>query len=376
MLRSSQLLSVKKPPDKIVQKTNIVRVRKNINIDTDKNIKLTNKNTINVNKIMKPVSKSKKTIKSPIDSECNYIENNPGKNMDKIFVKDFKKIDVPDWYNPIISSKFHVPIANSDNSNLYDSYSSYSNYIGFGNETYNDKYIRLYRANNQSEESFINTKFENDDIMQIQKDIALKRRDTALSKCTDDSDKTKSKKQGINTKYENNITKLGKITVCEKYILHLTPKQKEIIHGWIIECNILYNKCVEIHNADNDYFVKGFMDAKLKIFDDVYGDKDKPAPYDMLTDEVRIFCSNLQSCKTNLSRSHIEHYELKPRDIHNYKRRSIFIPKTAIKKDSIYGRHLGKLKIKGIEYLDVDRINSDCRLFYNKVYDYNTCVKR
>lgn len=48
------------------------------------------------------------------------------------------------------------------------------------------------------------------------------------------------------------------------------------------------------------------------------------------------------------------------------KNRCILIPKTAVKKNSIYGSHLGKLK--GLENM-TDKIENDCRINYVKYFD-------
>jgi len=350
----------------------MVRVRKNVscNVNTNTYLKVIKKDLIVANQEKKSFT-SNKVIKSSVNFDNNDDSNSLLSNniiSDNLILTDIddskKNINIPDWYDSIISSKFNIPLMISNKHN----YSCVpNNYIGFGNNEYNDKHVRLYNFNHKSKQQFVNTKFiDNDENLQILKDKALKTKNTALSKCIDESDKNISKIKAINTKYNNIIHKLDKITTCDRHVLLLTYKQKSIIHKWIIECNKLYNKCVEIHNSDNDYFSQGYMNAKLKVFKDFYGDKDKPAPYDMLTDEVRIFCSNLKSCKTNMSRSHISHYELKPRNIYEYKFRSIFIPKTSITKNSIYGRHLGK--INGMENVDLKIVNLDCRLIYNKLF--------
>ena len=88
-------------------------------------------------------------------------------------------------------------------------------------------------------------------------------------------------------------------------------EQKNIIQKWMLECNKVYNFCVEKYNSDKKYFVKENRCEKIKVFNDMYQKKDKKCPYDMLTDEVRIFFSNLKSCKTNLKNKNIKKFKLK-----------------------------------------------------------------
>ncbi len=64
-------------------------------------------------------------------------------------------------------------------------------------------------------------------------------------------------------------------------------------------------------NNDKKFIESSSVYDKVKIFNKIYGNNDKKAPYDMLTDEVRIFFSNLKSCKSNLKNGKIKHFELK-----------------------------------------------------------------
>ncbi len=94
----------------------------------------------------------------------------------------------------------------------------------------------------------------------------------------------------------------------------------------------------------------------------MYGNNEKKALYDVLSDEVRIFFSNLKSCKTNLKNGNIKHFELKTKDVE--KSQSIFLPKTSIKKNGFYITHLKKMKGMNIK-LDLNDIG-DSRLIYDK----------
>jgi putative transposase len=111
---------------------------------------------------------------------------------------------------------------------------------------------------------------------------------------------------------------------------------------------------------------------KVKIFSDLYKNKRKNTPYDILTDEVRIFFSNLKSCVTNKKNGNIKHYELKTKN--TSKSQSIFIPKTSFKSDGFYISHLGKMK--GIDKLNISLSNiNDSRLIIDKKNKkYYLCV--
>lgn len=103
----------------------------------------------------------------------------------------------------------------------------------------------------------------------------------------------------------------------------------------------------------------------------------KPIPYDVITDELLRFCSNLKSCKTNIENGHQTHFEMKRKD-YNRNYRSILLPKKAISKKGIFYKILGEM---GDNYndailnlLDENKINSDCRLTYDRTSDVFTIL--
>lgn len=164
------------------------------------------------------------------------------------------------------------------------------------------------------------------------------------------------------TKAIKQCNNVNKTTICKQYYVYPTEKQKKILNEWFTECKKVYNKCVDLYNANNKYFNKGHMSVKTEIFELIYGESDKGAPYDILTDEIRIFCSNLKSSRTNVERGHQNHYKMHHKNIDS--NHSMFLPKTCINNDSIYKNHLGTMR--GIEKIDHD-IVSDCRLNYDKL---------
>jgi putative transposase len=188
-----------------------------------------------------------------------------------------------------------------------------------------------------------------------------------------------------------------------KYEILLFKDKHEIITNWIKICNHFYNYLVYKYNEflknpvkDSIYsFNKPYANIKKIIFNEYFTNvlvssnadvieqqininslkisknplkKKKPIPYDMITDELRIFCSNLKSCKSNLDNKNIKDFEIKKQE-YNRKNRSILLPKKYIVSDGILVNTLGRqnnfnYNIK--QLIKKDKIRSDCRL----VYDY------
>lgn len=164
----------------------------------------------------------------------------------------------------------------------------------------------------------------------------------------------------LTIKTKNKINNLNTVVKVNKYTLDLTKKQKVIISKWIDECKKVYNFCVEKNNTDNKYFSKGSLAVKATIFNELYGKNNKPCPYDILTDEVRIFYSNLKSCFSNLENGHIKHFEIKKK-LKNNTNYSLLIPKKSIYKNGIFKTIFGNIKNLNLDELP----KHDSRLFYN-----------
>lgn len=189
-----------------------------------------------------------------------------------------------------------------------------------------------------------------------------------------------------------------------KYEIMLPRNKHKIITNWIKICNHFYNhlafKYNEFlsNNIDSIYsFKKPFIVIKKEIFDDYFTNilvstnkavidnkininsisynsksktkKSKPVPFDMITDELRAFCSNLKSCKSNKSNDNIKKFELKEQDyVRNT--RSVLLPKKNIAKKGIFVNILGKVSNfnnKIVDLLINNKISHDCRL----IYDYS-----
>jgi len=177
------------------------------------------------------------------------------------------------------------------------------------------------------------------------------------------------------SKIKELITKLNKaacnlntvIRVTKKYRLQLDNKQKNIIQNWIIECRNLYNKCVDKHNTNNKYFNKGYKAIKSSLFNEIYGETKKPVPYDVLTDEVRAFCSNLNGSYTNKKNGNITHFTMKHKSAKN-KSYSLLIPYKSINKNGFFITLLGVINKLELNELPIH----DCRLYYDHKFDTYT----
>jgi hypothetical protein len=172
------------------------------------------------------------------------------------------------------------------------------------------------------------------------------------------------------TKMDKKINNCNKIIISRTYQINPSEAQKHIILNWMNECNIVYNHCLKLFNKykeKGEYFNLDYTKSKLIVFNDLYGNNNKPAPYDILTDEVRSFCSNIKSCITNLKNGNIKHFELSTKN--NYKSQSILIPSKSINKNGIFTNFLKEMN--GFDKINVNEneITSDCRLIYDKYFN-------
>jgi putative transposase len=170
------------------------------------------------------------------------------------------------------------------------------------------------------------------------------------------------------TKMDKKINNYNKVTIVRTYQIYPSDTQKQVILNWMDECTNVYNYCIKLSNKlreKKEFFDLNYKKSKLIVFKDLYGNSEKPAPYDILTDEVRSFCSNLKSSITNLKNGNITHFELSNKN--TYKSQSILIPSKSINKDGIFINLLKKMK--GFDKINTNNITSDCRLIYDKFFN-------
>lgn len=131
----------------------------------------------------------------------------------------------------------------------------------------------------------------------------------------------------------------------DKILLRFTSSQRDKIFKWLKECDKVYNYCVNDFNRNSHSWFKrtycNYKVYKVDVFKAIYRENKKKAPYDVLTDEVRVFCSNIKSCETKLKDKIIKSYTISRRN-HNRQTKSILISKKAINDNGIFCRLLGK----------------------------------
>ena len=243
---------------------------------------------------------------------------------------------------------FNLDLSNQMNKPILGSFKVSNERINFGNSRFEKEYCKLYAYNNKTD-LFNFSKFEENP--QKSEITNMKKINTQISNIQEtlkESSEKEEKKltiklKGLKTKKERLTNASNGITKTNKVQIYPTELQQSIIREWRRESVKCYNKCVDLYNQNNAFFDMGYKLAKIRVFKMLYDDDNKGCPYDVLTDEVRKFCSNLTSCKSNLKNGHIRHFRMK--HINTYKdNHTFFIPKTAIKNSSFYRTYLKQMK--------------------------------
>jgi len=170
--------------------------------------------------------------------------------------------------------------------------------------------------------------------------------------------------KSLNTQLKKKIENQDKHIISRPHIIKFNDQQKCKIVKWMEECNRVYNYCVELHNkkAIESY---NYMKLRSVVFNKLYNNELKPAPYDVLGDAVREFCSNYKSCLSNLEAKHIKYFELKPRNPKKVSH-SICMLASLVTVNGICVNELGKNN-KFINNIPITQIvKADSRLIYNK----------
>ena len=254
------------------------------------------------------------------------------------------------WWKNSISNHLSMPSNNDIKTKLN---------VNFGNDNHNDIYCEFYKFKNNviDNEKYKRYTFNIEECIKkilTSGCISIKK----IKENDAITDKTKNTRiKTSKTKTKKKIENINTCTKAFKYKIYPNDTQKRILHKWFNESDNVYNKCVDLfNNHDKNY------DNKLKIFELLYGDNAKPAPYDMLTDEVKKFSSNLKSCFSNLKNRNITHFKMKYKS--RVKGRSVMIPKTSIQNDGFYKRHLGKMI--GLNIKKINKLQ-DSRVIYDKL---------
>lgn len=265
-----------------------------------------------------------------------------------------------DFWKKEISEKLSLPCEDDQQTSLH---------LNFGELKHNNKYSKQF-----FHKDLVLNNLTFNDVDKININEETKKLNESYNKSKNKilnnnklSEKQKETKiKTLDTKLNRNINNINKVTKSLKVYITPNDKQIKILNDWFKECEKVYNYCVDCYNNNfiNKKEFNQYKILKIKIFNQIYSNNEKGCPYDILTDEVRIFCSNLKSCMTNFKNGNISHYQMKYRD--TSKSHSIFIPKSSLDKTGFYLRHLSKMngfeKIK----ININDIN-DFRLIKDNV---------
>ena len=273
--------------------------------------------------------------------------------VDKPIVKLENGLKFADW--------FDKKIANTMNRPINGTYKKVGHKTNFGKPDFENKYCNHFeytrKTNNYGFDNFV------PDSTEAQKK-SLKTYNTKIVKEVETIGKDKTGNPNTSTKLKSLLTqkanleiKMANVIKTSKYELFPNEKQHKTLQKWIKSNDLCYDTCVDLYNDNNKYFDTGYKHKKVDVFKFI----DKDAPYDVLTDEVRKFCSNLKSCRSNLKNGHIKHFDMKHiNKLSN--ERTFMVPKTSVKNGSIYKSILGKMS--GLE--ELPKIMCDCSITYNR----------
>jgi putative transposase len=226
--------------------------------------------------------------------------------------------------------------------------------------TINNHNSNFFNDINHSKSETIKNKYfvvNKDEInMELYKEKLIEKKNNSLNKPTI----TERSIKEINTKYDRLIDNYNNVIRTASFKIFPNYEQQQLIFLWMNECTKVYNESVNMYNRNE--LNLNYKISKLEVFKNIYGESDKDAPYDMLTDEVRSCCSNIKSCITNIKNKNITHFKITHKN--NQKSQSILIPKKSIYKNGIFKQSLGD--IKGFDKINTDLIECDSRLIYDK----------
>ncbi len=188
----------------------------------------------------------------------------------------------------------------------------------------------------------------------------IKLKNVALEKNINKKDSTI---KSITTKYNRLIENHNNIIKTQMFQIYPTEEQKIVIFNWMNECVKVYNKSIDMYN--NNELNLNYMVSKLVVFNKLYNNVDKNAPYDMLTNEVQVCCSNIKSCLSNLNNNNIKFFNMKHKN--TSRGQSVLIPKKAVNSKGFFTSILGNME--GFENIDAEIIDCDSRLIYDKIYN-------
>lgn len=176
--------------------------------------------------------------------------------------------------------------------------------------------------------------------------------------------KIKKKIDNIPKNRQKRMKTLCKYARSYKTKLYFSGSQTTILHKWLKGAKLMYNYCVKVFR-DKPYVFYGFFKAKgivMNQFKALYPQCE--TPYDILSYEIKDFCSNVKSSFTNIKRGNITHFMVGKKN--TKKHQTITIYKNCVSKNGIYPSLLGKQN-KFSESINIDDVMCDCKLTYDKI---------
>lgn len=260
-------------------------------------------------------------------------------------------MNIPNWFDTNLASKISLPHKNDKFKTI-------------------DNYPFKYTCNRLNKTTKF--KLKEKQVDDLEKKI-LNSKEKAINTINNSNKNNKETLiKSMETRYNKKIANINRTTKTIKWKLNFNNEQNTTLLEYFNRCNKFYNYCVDLYKKKPKIFNESYSKIKVGIFESFYKDKEKDVPYDTLTDEVRIFCSNLKSCKSNLKNNNIKNFTMHHIDSLKYK--SILISKKSITPNGIFPNILGKNNINNISKI-ISILNnkhecklrdiSDSRLKYN-----------
>jgi len=255
--------------------------------------------------------------------------------------KKKKKEDKPEWYNDKLSKQLWKP-------DIDDTFKVQHDFTNF-------KIVD--QINNNINKTIL---IKPNKIIDVKEQIK-KLEDKKNNKIAKTNNEAKIK--SIITKHNKVVSNIDNVLIVVQHRICINKKQRKIIFNWMNECTKVYNYCVKLFNHNSSSFDLDYTKTKLRVFNALYYNESKLAPYDILTDEVKTFCSNVKSAYTNLRNQNIKKFKMKNKNVSSSQ--TILIPHISIQKNGFFKTFLGNI-FDFEKKFDVDKICSDCKLTFNK----------
>jgi len=168
---------------------------------------------------------------------------------------------------------------------------------------------------------------------------------------------------GAGKLYRKQLLHINEYIRSYKVKLVLSNKQKSTIEKWAKIATIVYNSCVDKYNKAKGKLTLDFTKLKKEVISSIPLLLRQNCPYNIMSYEVKVFCSNVKSCLIQMKQHNITHYELKHKNIK--KSQTISIEKKNIGKNGFYTQSMGKVNHNDKSF-SFSNIACDCKLTLNK----------